>query len=398
MVEHSPLVIRFALSLETADASERGFAPHGVAFHRWLPDGWDDRIELSTGHAGSTLHVWFKRWGVLEQGEGELTRVHFQMPREDLTEEAILLQGRLSSGPLLGEFRTSAAGAELKAITKVGLGTEPYLALGNRIISLLVPPLQRLIHTVQLDYGQYWIRDLTAWDSRNGSLGNYCKMFQMRCSVDDGVTWQDFLPDENVVKLSTLYAGLAPYRTHLSKADWFSLSAASRSFPTNSVALELIGRAREMEEFRRDLRPAIVETATAAEVAVDEFLRASPDAEAYTKATIPEFRNLTAQAQFSFIAAALAKVPDDVMLASAPAWKFRHRVVHEGWRPGATDATRVEEAISNLQTATAAVLGRGYRRVSAFNWGAVATPESWDADAAMPTPPKRARLIEQLEP
>jgi hypothetical protein len=381
MTEILPLVIRFALSLETRDVAERGFAPNGMAFHRWIPNGRDDRIQLATGHADSTLHVWFKRWGWVERREGRLPTVHYQINREELTEDVIGLQGRLSSGPLLGEFRTVTWGpAELKSVKEGATGAEPYLALGRRVIDMIVPPLQRLLRTVQIDYGQYWLRDLEDWDSRSGSLGNYCRMFQMQWSLDDGEHWQDFAPDENVTRLSGSYAGLAPYRTHLSRDDWYSLPAAAQSFPASSVALELIGRAREMEEFRRDLRLAIVETATAAEVAVDEFLSGAPESGAYIRTVIPEFRNLSAQAQFSFIAAAVATVSPEVLLTAAPAWRFRHKVVHEGWLPVVEDRLRVEQAISGLQQATAAVLGRSYRRVSAFNWGAVASPESWEAD------------------
>jgi hypothetical protein len=381
MVDIPPLLIQFALHLETSDTMERGFAPSGMAFHRWLPDGRQDTIELATGHAGSTLEVWFKRWGWVEEGDDKLPQVHYAINREDVTDFALGLQGRLSSGPLLGLFRTDFLGAdELTAMTEGASGTEPYIDLGRRVVAMLVPPLQRLIGAVQTDYGQYWLRDLEEWDSRRGSLGNYCRMFQMRWSVDDGLRWGDFTPTDSVVQVSGALPRLAVYRSHLSKDDWVSLADAAASFPKGSVALELIGRAREMEDFRGDLRLAIVETATAAEVAVDEYLTSRPEDEAYAKTIIPEFRNLSAQAQFSFIASALVRVPKEVMFEAAPAWKFRHKVVHEGWRPNSHDEQRVASALSNLQRATAQVLGRGYRRVSAFNWGAVALPERWDAD------------------
>ncbi len=377
--------IRFALSLEHSDVAQRGFAPSGAAFHRWLPNGRADAIELGTGHPGSHLHVWFKRWGrVIERDNGTLAEVVYVPNVAELTDEAVAMQGRLSSGPLLGELSTAAWSAvERAAVQEGAIGNDTYIALAKRVLEVLVPPLQRLIGSLQTDHGQYWLRDLETWDARKSSIGNYCRSLQLSHSLDGGQSWREFTPSENVISLKGSYSGLAVYRrAHLSRDDWFGLPALAKSFPLDSPALELIGNARELEDLRSDLRTAVVHTATAAEVAVSEFLSRDADGKRYLLAVIPGFENLTAEAKFSIIGAALVRVPHDILVASAPAWDFRHRIVHKGWRPREDDRLAVSRAVASLQQATAALLGRNFRTVSALYWGAIALPELWEEDLA----------------
>jgi hypothetical protein len=366
--------LKFVVNLETSEFADRSAAPRGIAFHRWLPRGREDAIALETGHAGSKLVVWTERWGTERERDRGLTEVIYAVGKRELSDEAMTMQGRLSSGPLIGELITTSSVAERDAV----IGGGEYVPFASRILPLLVPPIQRLVGSLQVDFGQYWLRDFDPFDSRTGSLGQFFRTLQAKASFDDRLTWSEFTPNPPVISLEGSYSGLAPSRRHLSAADWGNLAATSADFPIKSVALELVLRARELEDVRRDIRLAIVETATAAEVAVEEFLSTHPTEKAFLRNILPDFENVPAQTRFSLLAATIGGVSNDVMLASSPAWQFRHRVVHNGWTPAPSDFGKISQALAGLQTAVATLLGRQFRSLSAFEGGAIALPDRWD--------------------
>jgi hypothetical protein len=375
MTDVPDLRLRFVLRLERE--KDFRYLTDGVAFHRWLPNGPEDAIELQTGHSGSTLRVWFKRMGFVEP-EGELPQVRYALNREELTDAAIVVQGRLSSGPLFGEVLTDAwTRSEWEAVRNRNSGSAEYIALARRVLDILIPPLQRVVETLRIDYGQYWLPDVQPWDSRVQSIGAYCRAMELQWTNDDGATWHHFTPNPSEFQGTLTALSREAFLEYLSRDDWLALPQVATSFPTGSVALALIVRARVLDETQGDLRLAVVETATAAEVAVGEFLKKSPSERAYVRELISNFDSLEKQAQFSVIASAVVGVERSVLVAAVPAWEFRHKVVHEGWGPGEPDMTPVRDAIANLQRATAAVLGRSYR-VVAGSGQAVMTAERWE--------------------
>jgi hypothetical protein len=61
------LLIQVGINLEDYRIPEY-IRPNGPYFHRWLPNGEEDAIQLETGDSNSNLRVWFKRRGVIKNG------------------------------------------------------------------------------------------------------------------------------------------------------------------------------------------------------------------------------------------------------------------------------------------------------------------------------------------
>jgi hypothetical protein len=120
-----PLLIRFQIDLEKEGAHE-WFCPHGPLFHRWLPDGQRDAIQLNTGHPSATIRVWFERFGVTINRASETEEVVFVRDKREVDPASMDRQGVLSAGPLFGELRLEKYGDdEMKAITQAQLGAPP---------------------------------------------------------------------------------------------------------------------------------------------------------------------------------------------------------------------------------------------------------------------------------
>jgi hypothetical protein len=74
------LLIKFAVSLLDYDVGPARH--HGPLFHRWLPNGESDKLEIKTGNPDAELSVWFRRRGCLDSG-----MIRFDYTREEVDPE-----------------------------------------------------------------------------------------------------------------------------------------------------------------------------------------------------------------------------------------------------------------------------------------------------------------------
>jgi hypothetical protein len=94
-----------------------------------------------------------------------------------------------------------ASPEELAALSKDDKGSAQYLALGKRVVNFLSPPLIALVETLRVRLGQYWLHELRSWDSRTESLGQYCRMLQLRWRQSPSDEWVNFVPNTPTIEL-----------------------------------------------------------------------------------------------------------------------------------------------------------------------------------------------------
>src|SRR5262245_16545944 len=167
------LLLRFAVVLESASVEPydplSGERRHGPLFHKWLPNGERDAIDLNVDEPEAELRVWFEQNGFFENG-----RIKFDYERKELDETMISQHPVLDAGPLIGILKLpNTPDDALDAIQEQRVGDPAYVAFGRRVAHLIYRPVARLLDVLRTNYGQYWIGELKEWNSHEQTLGSY---------------------------------------------------------------------------------------------------------------------------------------------------------------------------------------------------------------------------------
>ena len=190
------LIIKFTVPLERYDLDEFN-RPHGPLFHRWLPDGEDDRISINTKSKDIKIHLWFERCGFVQKGW-----IQFDYKKREIDPLILKRQAVLDAGPLRGVIELKRVKqTEIKAIANSKESDASYIRLSKRLIKIINENVIPFIKTLRLYYGQYWLRELSKWNSKTESLGNYFRHIYAKYSIDNGKKWNDFIPGKIEARL-----------------------------------------------------------------------------------------------------------------------------------------------------------------------------------------------------
>ena len=152
----------------------------GPLFHRFVPDGPNDAVFLTSDGDPHEIRIWFQRSAKLEHGF-----LTWERHGSQFDEAVMRRQAKLEGGPLCGEMLIDASDGEMVSLLRdpkalnepfgQDAGDDPtYVSLGKRVIAELQPHLTAFISMLRNQYGQYWLEELPAWDSRRNTLGSYC--------------------------------------------------------------------------------------------------------------------------------------------------------------------------------------------------------------------------------
>lgn len=209
------LLIKFRVRL--TDFQEQ--KSRGPLFHRWLPNGEEDAIEIDTGYPDYKLEVWFDRWNFAKDS----TIDNNDVKREEFDEKDLLSQGALDAGFLLGRLEIeNISDSIVQFIREDNKGNEEYVQLAKQLLNnVLYPKLSGFVNTLRFDYGQYWLNEIPEWDSRERSLGDYYRSeLHARWSLDGGNEWHRFIPNDIVPKLNMFGRSETDYEELLTQDDW----------------------------------------------------------------------------------------------------------------------------------------------------------------------------------
>jgi hypothetical protein len=371
----SKLLLRFGIRLEARDTLFT-LEHHGPQFHRWLPDGERDAIFLDTGDPDAVLKVWFERRGFVREGGF----IVYDQKRTEVDPTVVAKQAVLDAGPLIGLLEINEISEEeLVPLRDNKVGDAIYKTLGKKATKLIYSPVSNLINIIRTNYGQYWVQELEEWDSRQRSVGNYCRfVLNMKWSLDEGGTWTDFIADkEPGPPIVIVMQRGKSFREFISREDWGEIARVIREGYKPSIAASILARAHQLHD-EGNLKYAFIEGVSALELALGDFVRSNLQTDARLSEDIKSFWNLPLRSQLIAIAIGRKEIPLEKLKDSLEAIEIRNKVIHEGLNPLENASTK----LSRLLEVTAGLLSGPRVRFPEGNSGNALRPvEIWEQQA-----------------
>lgn len=365
------LRLRFRINLEGSEFSP--FSHHGPLFHRWLPNGENDAIVLQTEDANAELKFWFERHGFVERDF-----IRFDKERHEVDPTVMVKQAILDAGPLVGLLSIwDLPEEELAPLRNNRKGDPRYETLGKKILKIIQPPLSRFIDTLRINFGQYWIRELEEWNSREHSLGSYCGLrLNLKWSLDEGKTWIPFMPNDPVGEMRPVIIRMNKrFDDYITQEDWRHLAEVVKEKYEPSPAALILHRTHEHLD-QGNLKYAFIEGVTALEVALHEFVRDKLGGINALLTSVQSFWGLPLVAQVTIVVGTLEKVTQGDMENTVKAITTRNKIVHDGYNP----ASIVKSELLGLMKTVAVLLSGPEFRFPAINPGNAIKPvENWES-------------------
>lgn len=321
------LLIKFIIPLERYDLDEFN-RPHGPLFHRWLPDGENDRISINTKSKDIKFYLWFERCGFVQKGW-----IQFDYKKREIDPLILKRQAVLDAGPLRGMIELKRIKqTEIKAITGSKEGDANYIRLGKRLRKIINENVIPFIDTLRLYYGQYWLRELPKWDSKTESLGSYFRHIYTKYSTDNGKKWNNFIPDKIKAKLEFTSIIRSDYSSYFTKDDWYSLNNFSAENFEHTFGIKLLLNAQQLKD-TGDYKQSFVDGITSLEIALSDFFKARLSLPQKLKKEMESFWQLPLKAQLTVIASSLKSLSYEDINNAIVSIDTRNKIVHEGWSP-----------------------------------------------------------------
>lgn len=316
------ILFKFTIGLQDYNIPNN---PRGLLFHRWLPDGGKNAVTLHTGDSKSSLKVWFERHGIVKDGW-----IVFELNHHKVDPKIMSLQGVLESGPVYGLLKIQNVITKQKTVLKKNIiGNAEYTKLAKRVVNILQPSVSKFLNTLRINYGQYWVREIEKWNSKEISLGNYCNNLHLKWSDNNGKTWSRFLPDKKEIRMIfKLENGVENY---ISQNDWKELVKVIKGGYKPSFAGITLVQAQEYMD-RNELKHAFVEGVTALELATTEFLKKKLTGNTLEK-RLNEFLNISLYNQVISIVMGKNEISQETLEHTLKAISIRHDIVHKGFNP-----------------------------------------------------------------
>ncbi len=295
----------------------------GPLFHRYHPSESDGAILIPIDRPAGTLRIFFRQRGYVT---GEGLAVHDEA-KNDLTPEAINLTAVVNVGWLVGRFTCDVDSALIEELALKRYGAPRGLAYAKQMLHAVVNPhFVRAVNSIRQLTGQYWLTALSEWDRRDETLGTYCQHLQMQWRAGQNA-FAKFYPDK--AKFTLPDDGPAnPYAVLPNKTKWDSIVSSIQEGYTPSLLGMVLLRAHQLRQ-EGELRLAYVEAVAAAEIALDEALRATVGETRSIKEAAQSVLALTFKAKLSLFSRLRNFADPDIELALR-AYDIRCDLVHEG--------------------------------------------------------------------
>lgn len=363
----SDLLLRFSLSLKDHDIT---FGTDGLIFHRWLPNGQDNAIDLPTKFPNTELKIWFNRCGYTEKNE-----IVFDHSRQEVDPEIMNINGILSSGPLHGLLQIKDIQQKDESALRKNEQNDPdYIDLGKRIIKILNEPLFEFLNLLRLNYGQFWINQIQKWNSKTMTVGNYLSQFFMEFSLDDGNNWTRFDPENVSIEITSIVGG--DFEKYFTENDWNQLSNDVKKHNEFSLATIILMEANKFLD-QDNLKLAFVDGVSALDLALTEFFRKKYSSDDEISKQVNTFLELSLPTKVVGITSLLDNMAQAEIERILSAIKVRNKVAHKNHDP-------VDDEIPSLRTLlrfTAKLLDNPDFRFLTPNIGnAIMPPKKWEEE------------------
>jgi hypothetical protein len=357
------LMFRFAVGLSRHDLPHYD-APEGPYFHRWLPNGEMDAIDITNGNGLASLKLWFERTGFMDGGF-----IRYDRKRTEVDPNIMFRQGKLKAGALRGKAVINILlDSEISAIESDSQGSDEYVSAAKKIGKVLQPPLNNFISLLRTKYGQYWLQPLEHWDSRYQSIGADCSSsLFLHWSNDNGTTWNRFKPNESSVMMTV---GARTFEECITLSDWEDIKKTFSPTKAPSLAATILSSALEFMD-RELYRQAFIEGITALEIAISEFISKKATNNMISE-SIKSFFQLPLRAQVSTLAISCNLIATQKIDETILSIEVRNEIVHEGKNPSEQNI----KLLPALFQMVAAFLEEGTYKFPSINGGNVLYPEA----------------------
>jgi hypothetical protein len=317
------ILIKFRIDLSSHDDDNEG-----AIFHRWLPDGKKNLINLFVNNPNAKLKVWFERCGYTDDAF-----IRFSTSRREVEINTMEKQGCLYSGPLNGLLELDNIPDDIAVVMGDSRkGDENYIKFTKNVIkNIIYEPLHNFIELLRIRMGQYWLHQMPKFDSRIQSIGYYAgSVLGMKWRFSRGRKWKVLDPDGPETTKATFCVRPGPdNEQYMNKSDWGSLSNIDCTQTNGDF---FIIRAHRLSD-EGDVRLAFIEGVTALELSIHHFIRKRALKKEILEST-SSFNNLPLRSQLAVLCTALGEIPEQQIELAINAIKIRNDIVHEGFVPG----------------------------------------------------------------
>lgn len=325
--------LRFIIDLQNTDYQFPKMV-NGLLFSRFLPNDIDDCIETNSGD--NKFKFWFERRGFHD----DHGFINHNFSRKEIRKDEISRQGLIEGGPLFGEV-------ELPGVFPFMLLTIDYedkselQKIVKSIAKLISKETQKILDVLRYNFGQYWIIDNIDWDSRQYSLGYYCKNV-LNLSVFDDTTdkWMDLEPNESVATLTMNSVVPIDTTEYLTEQNWIKLKELIYTNHTPSFAQRQLVKAF-MTLDTKDIVKAFIDSVTVLEIALDQYFKSISAKSEKIGKQLNRFKEFGNKEQLSMIFADKKEILVKDLEDSIDAIEIRNKIVHEGHIPKNEDVSKV---------------------------------------------------------
>lgn len=364
--------LKFIVDLRTfsQDSLDQKYGP---SFHRFLPNNQKDKLEKKLTSLNGKISLWFERRGILDD-----QFIKYDSKNKLENEDTILKQGILDGGPLFGQIFVNDVSIELFQVLKDNkIGDTHYIVFGKKIVKEIIEHSTILVNIFRELYRQYWIGNDQNWDSRYQSLGSFCKWnLSLKYSIDNGRTWNDFIPDEERHELHLDSLISFDFSDFISNKDWIEIKSLFKKSFKPSIASIYITRAHETCD-RGDLKKAFIESVTALEMALEYKLNGNKQLTNPILESVQSFTALPIKSQFSIFALECGKVKSIEIENSLEAIKIRNKIVHEGYTPKKSEKSKLYSLLASISL----MINEPVSKFPSSNRGnAIQSVKSWEKE------------------
>jgi len=360
------LQLKFKLSLKDYDI-EFDHSGGNLLFHRWLPNGQEDSIKLETRYPKTELKIWFERFGTVRNNE-----IVFDRVKQEVDPNIMNKNGILYSGPLFGLFVLKDITVEEKETLRKNEVNDPkYIEFGKKIIRIIDEPIIDLIDLLRIKYGQYWLNRFSRWDSKTTTVGNYFNMFRINFSLDNGINWNKFYPQNVSVTGVSIIGG--DYREYFTKNDWKNLSGDVKKTSKFGSASYVLREAEKLLQ-QKKMKLAFIEGVSALDLALTELYHERFSSLPESQKNVNTFLDLPLPIQLIGSLSLSKKITQNQIQNSLKAIKIRNKIAHTGYDP-------IREEIQVLRSLLGVILKllnqSDFRFISSSTGNAIMDDESW---------------------
>jgi hypothetical protein len=312
----------------------------GPLFHRWLPDGEKDAIDVYTGFPNTRLRVWFERRGYVEDG-----LIRFDVTRKEVDDAIIPTQAALYSGSLFGQLEVQDITDEEARCLVDQLTEDPvYLTLCETVVDKIIQPcVSRFIDVVRTKYGQYWIREPEGLDYKRRPLSNRCRLLRTQWSLNGGGAWLDLIPNAKEGDHVTWIVGSEnSFQQYLTQKDWQDLADLSQKASDPPLGAFILSRSRQLFE-EENYKYALIEGVLALEISLAYFIK--KNFSEHSTPTRSELENLRLEDQLSAVAKHVV-LPKNHRKQTIQAIRVRNKAVHEYHFPDEQVKPKIEALLT----------------------------------------------------